>query len=209
MSESYRHHGHGIGDAGHPGFDPDRLAEMEQRRREMLPPEELLPQFLASTDLTLLDMGCGVGFFSIPAARFLSHGKVLAVDLQQGMIDATTRRARESGISNLEGIVAPATQVPLPDSSVDVVLMSMVFHDIDAKTEALKEIARLLRPKGSLFIIEMDRGNGGFGPPMEIRITPDTLKDMLVSAGFTLSSVTRSSRDNDLYFAHAEAPSFV
>ncbi len=210
MSDFHHHdRHHHNGGAGHPGFDPVRLAEMEEHRRRILPPEEILPDIVTSGDLTLLDMGCGVGFFSIPAAKLLSRGKVYAVDLQEGMVDATMRRARESGISNIEGIAAPAADVPLPAASADVVLMSMVLHDIDEKAETLREIDRLLKPQGTLFIIEMDRGTSELGPPQEIRITPDALTDMLVAAGFSVRSVERSSREKDFYFTRAQAPARV
>lgn len=190
----------------HPGFDPDRLIEMESRRRAMLPPEDVLGRFLSRNDSTLLDLGCGAGFFAIPAAKILSEGKVYAADLQQNMIDTTLRRAQEARLSNVEGVAAPSTNLPVAGKSIDVVLMSMVFHDIDEKEATLTEVGRVLKSTGILFMIEMDRVDGGFGPPMSIRISPDELTGMLRAAGFSAIETTFSPQQEGIYFVRAKAP---
>jgi len=189
-----------------PGFDPEVLLAREEHRKAMLPPEEILPQFLTRTDAVMLDIGCGSGFFTLPAARFLTAGKVYALDLQKSMVDMTLRRADEAQLSNVEGITSPAANVPLADSSVDAVLMSMMLHDIDTRTQALAEAARVLKPGGTLFIIEIDRIDGGFGPPMEIRIPPNELREMLGEAGLTVLEVSDSPRQKSLYLVRAELP---
>ncbi|HUX11775.1 MAG TPA: class I SAM-dependent methyltransferase [Spirochaetia bacterium] len=199
-------HKHGVHFGGHilPGFDPEVLLAREEHRKTMLPPDEILPQFLTRNDAVMLDLGCGAGFFTLPAARFLTAGKVYAVDLQKSMVDTTLRRVKEAQLSNVEGITAPAANVPLADSSVDVVLLSMMLHDIDTRTQALAEAARVLKPGGTLFMIEIDRIDGGFGPPMEVRIPPDELREMLRDAGFTVLEVSDSPRQKSLYFVRAE-----
>jgi ubiquinone/menaquinone biosynthesis C-methylase UbiE len=201
-------HGHSLHFGGQilPGFDPEVLLAREEHRKAMLPPNEILPQFLTRSDAVMLDLGCGAGFFTLPAAKFLTAGKVYAADLQKSMVDTTLRRATEAQLSNVEGIIAPAASVPLADSSVDAVLMSMMLHDIDTRTEALAEVARVLKPGGTLFMIEIDRIDGGFGPPMEVRIPPVELRVMLRDAGLTVLDVTDSPRQKSIYFLRAELP---
>ena len=190
-----------------PGFDPDVLLAREEHRKTMLPPNEILPLFLTRSDSAMLDVGCGSGFFTLPAAKLLPGGKVYASDLQKSMVDMTMRRAKEAHLSNVEGIVAPAAQLPLANHSMDMVLMSMMLHDIDTRTQALSVVARVLKPGGTLFMIEIDRIDGGFGPPMEVRIPPNELRDMLNDAGLSVLEVSDSPRQKSIYFMKAELPS--
>ncbi|WP_455382291.1 class I SAM-dependent methyltransferase [Salinispira pacifica] len=204
---SHHHHHHGRPlFTGHamPAFNPEDLLRREERRRTMLQPEKALQLFLDRNDAVMLDLGCGVGMFSLVAARYLSAGKVYASDVHQGMVDTTLRRAKEAGLSNVEGIAAPAAKVPLPDASVDVVLISMVLHDIDTREEALAEAARVLKPGGTLFMIEIDRIDGGFGPPMEMRIPPAELRTMVSASGLEVTYVNDSPWQKSLYFLHAK-----
>jgi len=56
------------------GFDPEALFAREAHRKEMLPPDDILPQFRTRTDAVMLDLGCGAGLFTLPTARFLTAG---------------------------------------------------------------------------------------------------------------------------------------
>lgn len=218
MSDDRQHHGRQHGHHAHhggrplftghamPAFDPEDLLRREERRRSMLQPQKALPLFLERNDAVMLDLGCGVGMFTLLAAQFLTAGKVYAVDVHKGMVETTLRRAEEAGLSNVEGMAAPAAKVPLADRSVDVVLISMVLHDIDTRAEALAEAARVARPGGTLFMIEIDRIDGGFGPPMEMRIPPQELQEMVRNAGFTVLEVRDSPWQKSLYFLKAERP---
>lgn len=200
------HHPKGMSHHDHPGFDPERLMAMEERRRAMLPPEEILDRFLARDDATMLDIGCGAGFFTIPAAKRLDRGRVLAADLQQNMVDTTLRRAKEEGVTNVEGVTAPASSLPIAEKSVDIALLSMVLHDIDEQGAALSELRRVLKPGGTLFLIEMDKNEEGFGPPMEIRLSPVELTGMLTRAGFAGLEIADSPQQEGIYFIKATSP---
>lgn len=127
-------HQHSHGD-DHRIFDPHHLQSMESRRRTFMNPEDVLPKFLARSNMTLLDIGCGAGFFTIPAAKMLVDGQVYALDRQQDMIDVTLHRVAEESIKNIRGITSSATEMPLSAASVDAALMSMVFHDVAEQVE--------------------------------------------------------------------------
>ncbi len=206
--KSRHHHGGRPLFTGHamPAFDPEDLLRREERRRSMLQPDKVLPLFLDRTDAVLLDLGCGVGMFALPAAKHLAQGRVYASDVHAGMVETVLRRAKEAGLSNIEGLTGPAAKVPLPDGSVDVVLISMVLHDIETRTEALAEAARVLKPGGTLFMIEIDRIDAGFGPPMDMRIPPQELREMVTAAGLTVLDVRDSPWQKSLYFLKAERP---
>lgn len=179
---------------------------MESRRQAFMNPQDVLPKFLTRTTMTLLDIGCGAGFFTIPAAKLLVDGKVYALDRQQDMIDVTLRRAAEENLKNVQGITSSASSMPLATASVDAALMSMVFHDITEQTEMLSETARVLIPGGVLYMVEWDRIDTEFGPPMHIRIRPDELRETLETNGFLVEDITHSEVQSAVYFVTARTP---
>ena len=202
MSDHHHHDHHG----DHPGFDPERLKAMHERRREHMPPEDALSELIARPDMKVVDIGCGVGYFAIPMAQRLEKGTVYAIDLQENMIEATREAATEAGLENITLLVAPSTALPLEDSSVDAVLMAMVFHDLHEQAESLEEAKRILKPGGTLYFVEWDRIESDFGPPMEIRIRPDELSSQVEAAGFSIVNLRRGRADSPVYYLRAAAP---
>lgn len=203
MQNNHSGHSHHHGEQT---FDPNQLLATEEMRRRFMPPERILSEFLVAPNTVLADIGCGVGFFTIPAAKMLPEGKVYAVDLQQNMVDATMQRALEDGIANVHGITASATDLPLDNESVDAVLMSMMFHDVPQQDEMLSEVKRILKPEGSFYMVEWDRVATDLGPPMEIRIRPNEMTEKLERVGFRIESVHDSEEQKAVYFVHARAP---
>ncbi len=201
MSVGHAHH-HGVNHA----FDPKRLLAMEESRTTFMPPEPILARFLTRPSMTVADIGCGAGYFTLPAAKLLTQGKVYAIDRQENMVDFTTQRANEAGLTNILGVVASATDLPLADKSVDAVLMSMVFHDIPEQSAILSEVRRVLVPAGTLYLVEWDKVGTRSGPPMEIRLRPEELQGILESAGFVVREITHSDVEQAVYFVHAEFP---
>lgn len=102
-----------------------------------------------------LEVGCGTGTFSLPAARRVGPiGRVIAVDLQAGMIAKIEKRARNEGITNIETHVASAFEIPLEDASVDCVFLIAVLGEIVDPVRALVEAYRVLKHDGVLSITE-------------------------------------------------------
>ncbi len=177
-------HGHG---PDH--FDPARLHAMEDRRRAEMAPEDVLREFLPPDLGSLADIGCGSGFFSIAAARLFPRANILSVDRQQDMLDFVARRAREAGLENVETIRADATRLPIADGSLDAVLMSHVFHDIPERDAMRDEVYRILRPGGAFLLVEWDKVDTPMGPPIEIRIAAQELRDILTAGGFSVERI--------------------
>ena len=107
------------------------------------------------TGMTVLDAGCGMGYFSIPMARMVGGGgQVISIDLQQEMLQALRRRAVRAGMSdrvvprlceqdNL-GIAEP----------LDFALAFWMVHETPDRTRFLSEIASALKPGGKLLLTE-------------------------------------------------------
>ena len=101
----------------------------------------------------LLDVGTGTGTLSIAAIRRWPQVRVTAIDVSAGMVEATKAEADrllDAGQRRrLEVVVAPAHDLPLADTSVDVAISSFVLQLVPSRPAALREIRRVLRPGGT------------------------------------------------------------
>ena len=104
---------------------------------------------------TVVDLGCGMGYFSIPLARMVGpQGKVICIDVQQQMLDGLRRRATRAGVlSQVTLHRCEPTQLGLADPA-DFVLAFWMLHEVPDQTAFLAEIAAHLKPNGCLLIVE-------------------------------------------------------
>ena len=103
----------------------------------------------------VLEVGAGVGTFTIPAARRVAPtGKIIAVDIQAEMIAELERNVRRASIANVDAKAAGAYELPLEDSCVDCVFFVTVIGEIAEPQRALREAHRVLKPEGMLSITE-------------------------------------------------------
>ena len=128
----------------------------------------------------VLDAGCGNGYMAKAfSKRVAGSGRVIALDPDEETIALL---AEETRGGNIETLVASITRpTPLQGSSVDLLYLSTVIHGF-TKPEMhafVTEAVRLLKPGGMLAIVEMEKKETPFGPPLEIRISPDELKAMV------------------------------
>lgn len=102
-----------------------------------------------------LDLGCGMGFLSLEAARMVGNeGLVYAVDSSPGALDELERRAKRLGLENLRTVQADIATLPLPGKAVDAVVARSVLSYVRDRSRVLREALRVLRPGGVLSIFE-------------------------------------------------------
>jgi ubiquinone/menaquinone biosynthesis C-methylase UbiE len=117
-------------------------------------PYEMLRATGLKIEQKALEVGCGPGFFTIPAAEIVGErGHVYALDINSVAVEYVQRKITRHGLKNVDVLLAGASRTGLPDESLDVVFLFGVihalWHDIDAVTD---EIHRILKTKGVLSI---------------------------------------------------------
>ncbi len=163
---------------------------------DLIEPEKLLAELQLPKNITFLDLGCGAGNYTLAVAEVLGkHGVVVALDLWQPGIEALEERATAAGRQNIRALLADISKiVPLGDSSVDVCLMATVLHDLvefAMADGALQEAHRVLKPGATLAIVEFDKIEGPPGPPLQIRLTPEEVENLVAPYGFKKSRTAR------------------
>lgn len=102
-----------------------------------------------------LDMGCGMGYFTLPLAhRVGAHGKVTAVDLQPKMLEGAARRAHREGVAERITLCRadePGWRVP---RAFDFILAFWMLHEVPGREQLLKELHAVLKPGGRFLLVE-------------------------------------------------------
>ena len=135
------------------------------RRGKFVVWDELLDRLSLRGDERVLDLGCGRGAVLLLAARRLTTGRAVGVDLWRSQdqsgnaADATRRNAVAEGVADrVELHTADVTALPFQDDSFDLVLSSVAIHNIKGRTgrdRAIEEAVRVLRPGGRLLVADL------------------------------------------------------
>jgi ubiquinone/menaquinone biosynthesis C-methylase UbiE len=108
--------------------------------------------------MKVLDIGCAMGFFSLPLAQMVgSNGKVVCVDVQPKMIAALEKRAKKAGLSNkIETRVCDHNSLGLDDlkEEIDFAYVFAVVHEIPDTSRFFPEIYETIKPTGRLLVAE-------------------------------------------------------
>lgn len=157
----------------------------------------------------LLDAGCGPGHYALAASWHVTRsGKVYAVDLWEEGIETLRSAATARAIDHLDARVADIAQrIPLDDDEVDVVLMVAVLHDLlrdQSHDAALAEVERVLHPMGVFAVVEFRKLRGSPGPPVEVRLSPPEVENLLRPHRFSLERSVEVGRFHYLSLFHSD-----
>jgi SAM-dependent methyltransferase len=133
----------------------------------------------------VVDLGAGTGYFSVPMAKRVTDGRVLAVDLQPEMLAMIEARQSEEGLTNIKTVLASETDPNLPASSVDLVLIVDAYHEFAYPLEVMQQVAGSLKPDGRLYLIEY-RGEDPSVPIKPLhKMTEEQAKREMNAAGLS------------------------
>ncbi|WP_407271373.1 class I SAM-dependent methyltransferase [Radiobacillus sp. PE A8.2] len=171
------HHAHGNHSKG-------KLSYLESPlRRNEFSPEQLLNMIpLKETD-SMLDFGAGTGYFSIPAAKRIK-GNVYALDIDATMLEIIKDKALVEQLTNIVPVYGSMDALSLPDGSLDLIIASLVLHEIKPLAPLLQQMYNVLKKDGYLICLELEpKGSSAKAP----RITVEGMERELIQAGFLVT----------------------
>ena len=126
-------------------FNPKDMQRLDSpERRKILPPKKTLNMIGLNKNQIFIDIGCGIGYFSIPASKSVGiKGKVYALDTSIEMIQELERRISENKITNIETIISDPYDFKLNSDIATFAFMANVLHEVDEKEIFLKETYRV------------------------------------------------------------------
>ena len=143
----------------------------------LLNDDKILANLDISSGQTILDAGCGNGYMAKKFSEIVGNtGKIYALDPDNQSI---ANLKKEVEMTNIEAFVDDITKpTRLKAASIDLVYLSTVFH-ILSKSQIegfVTEIKRILKPNARLAIVNIKKEDTPFGPPLEMRSSPEELR---------------------------------
>lgn len=168
-------------------FKPKNMKKLDtEKRKQMMPPEDTLKKFLLDKEDIFADIGCGIGFFTIPASNIIQNNPIYALDISIEMLDELARRIVEKQINNIEIIKTQEYDLKLPQASITYAFMCNVLHEIEDKEKMIDELLKILRREGKLTIIEWQKKDTEIGPSINNRVSKEEVKALLEKKGMTI-----------------------
>lgn len=130
-----------------------------------------------SPGMTVLDAGCGPGRLTVPLARRVgAAGRVVALDIQAGMLARAKAKVEAAGLTNVEFVAGALGEGKLPANHFDRAVLVTVLGEIPDRATALNELFSSIKPGGFLAVVEVI-----FDPHFQSR---GTVTNLAVVAGF-------------------------
>ncbi|WP_167909413.1 class I SAM-dependent methyltransferase [Thermococcus sp. Bubb.Bath] len=119
--------------------------------RRLRNPYRMLKDAGLEKGMKVLEVGCGPGVFTIPAAELVGeNGVVYAIDIHPRAIEKVREKAQRAGAKNVIPILANAAKTGLPDESIDLAFVFGLKHAAGGLESIIREIHRVLKPGGIL-----------------------------------------------------------
>ncbi len=157
----------------------ERAGSLDNRiRRWLQNPQKILRPYIEK-GMTVLDIGCGPGFFSIDMAQLVGKsGRVIATDLQEEMLQKLREKIQGTALEERLTLHKCEENKIGVSENVDFVLVFYMFHEVPNQEEFLNEIGSILKPNGQVLIVE---------PPFHVsKSTFEEIIRKARNAGFTL-----------------------
>jgi SAM-dependent methyltransferase len=138
----------------------------------------------------LADIGAGTGYFTWRLARAAGpKGRVLAVDIQQAMLDLAAQAVQQHGLLNVDYVLATPRDPKLPQGSLDMVFIAYSYHEFADPETIMEAVRRSLKPGGRLVVVEYAKENN-LAPAAPLhKMSFDELRTEIEPMGFELDRI--------------------
>jgi ubiquinone/menaquinone biosynthesis C-methylase UbiE len=141
-----------------PSGNPAQSNELSMRER-------LLEVLAPSPGERILEVGCGTGYYALHVARdLLPAGSLEMLDAQPQLLEEAIRGAREQRLTNVAATLGDARYLPYEADEFDAVYLVAALGDAQDHDTAMREVARVVRPRGRVVVGEL------YGDPHRIGI---------------------------------------
>lgn len=113
---------------------------------------------------TVLEAGCGVGAQTVTLARNSPGARITSIDLSASSLEEAKARVEAAGLTNVQFRQADLFALPFDPESFDHVFVCFVLEHLARPVEALAALKKVLRPGGTITVIEGDHGSAYFHP---------------------------------------------
>ena len=133
----------------------ERAGSLDNRVRHWLQDPWKILRPWVDDGMTAVDLGCGPGFFTLPMAQLVGgSGRVIAADLQEGMLDKVREKIRGTEVEpRVELLACGEKSVGLTDP-VDFVLAFYMVHEVPDQSALFVELEAALNPHGRILVVE-------------------------------------------------------
>ncbi len=161
----------------------------DPERRRWQDPDRILDQIGLQSGETMADLGCGDGFFALPAAtRVGPGGKIYGVDLDREALNRLAENAKSQGLFNIETIPGRAEEIVICEQCVDLVFFGICLHDFQDPALVLRNARTMIHPEGRLVDLDWKAESMDLGPPLSIRFSIEHARGLIEGAGFRVIS---------------------
>ena len=156
---------------------PERVEEED--------PDRMLSSLGIKKGWVVADIGAGVGYHSWRLASLVGpSGKVIAEDIQEGMIALLQKNIADRKLKNVDIVLGTQTDPKLPNNSFDLVLMVDVYHEFSDPAAMMRHIRDALKPDGRIVLVEF-RGEDPNVPIQPLhKMTIQSVRSELEPLGF-------------------------
>lgn len=166
---------------------PKEDGDAKSSQTSEVPVEKILNLVCPSSNETIVEIGVGRGTTTLSLAR--SAQKVIGIDNSKEMLQIAGQNIRNSSQRNIYLKLGEAEKVPLKSKSANQVLASTVLHHTVSPSKAIREMARILKKRGKLVIIEYEQHNCDWlrekGDDIWLGFLPQDINNWLKRAGLS------------------------
>ena len=136
---------------------------------------------------TICDLGCGNGYHALTMAEMTGgKGSILAVDIQQQMLDMLAARSAGRGLNNIKPILGAYHDPKLPPASCDLILLVDVYHEFSHPEHQLKAMHAALKPDGRVALVEFRAEDNKVRIKPEHKMSKEQIRKEWLPMGFVI-----------------------